>query len=63
MQKKYPSDYVIATGKQYSVREFVNLTLKYLKIKHRWKGSGFNSKCYDEKVGVLLNVIKSIFDL
>ena len=49
MQKKSPSDYVIATGKQYTVREFVNLTLKYLKIKHKWKGAGINSKCYDEK--------------
>ena len=27
-----PSDYVIATGKQYSVKEFVNLTLNELKI-------------------------------
>ena len=61
MQKKYPSDYVIATGKQYSVREFVNLTLKYLKIKHRWKGSGFKSKCYDEKGRCIIECDKEYF--
>ena len=33
LQKKYPQDYVIATGKQFSVKQFVNLVLKELKIK------------------------------
>ena len=46
LQKKTPSDYVIATGKQYSVKQFVNLVLKELKIKFIWKGKGINSKCY-----------------
>ena len=49
MQKKTPNDYVIATGKQYSVKQFVNFTLDELKIKYFWKGKGFFSKCYDEK--------------
>jgi GDPmannose 4,6-dehydratase len=31
LQRKNPSDYVIATGKQYSVKEFINLTLKELR--------------------------------
>jgi GDPmannose 4,6-dehydratase len=48
LQKKTPSDYVIATGKQYSVKKFVELSLIELKIKHRWKGKGINTKCYDE---------------
>ena len=47
LQKKNPSDYVIATGKQFTVKEFVNLVLKELNIKFKWKGNGFNSKCYD----------------
>ena len=29
MQKKIPSDYVISTGKQYSVKQFINLTLNF----------------------------------
>ena len=46
LQKKSPSDYVIATGKQYSVKQFVDLVLKELNIKAYWKGTGVNSKCY-----------------
>ena len=46
LQKKTPSDYVISTGKQYTVKEFVNLVLKNLNMKYKWKGKGFNSKCY-----------------
>jgi len=46
LQKKTPSDYVIATGKQYSVKEFINLTAKELKIKILWKGRGMNEKGY-----------------
>ena len=47
LQKKTPSDYVISTGRQYSVKQFVNLVLNELKIKYFWKGKGINSKCYD----------------
>ena len=35
---KKPSDYVIATGKQYSVKEFVNLVLKELNFKFFLEG-------------------------
>ena len=49
LQKKTSTDYVISTGKQYSVKQFVNLVLNELKIKHSWKGKGINSKCYDHK--------------
>ena len=47
LQKRTPTDYVISTGKQYSVKQFVNLVLNELKIKYLWKGKGINSKCYD----------------
>ena len=47
MQQKKPENYVIASGIQHSVKEFVNLVLKELKIKYKWKGSGLKSKCYD----------------
>ena len=49
LQQKKPKDYVISTGKQYSVKQFVNLVLEELKIKFYWKGKGINSKCYDKK--------------
>ena len=40
LQQKKPQDFVIATGKQYSVRDFVKLVLKNLDMKVEWKGSG-----------------------
>lgn len=51
LQKKNPDDYVISTGNQYTVKQFVNLVLKELNIKFRWSGSGINSKCYDKSNG------------
>ena len=44
LNRAKPKDYVIATGKQYSVKEFVNLVCNQLKIKILWKGSGINEK-------------------
>ena len=38
LQQDKPSDFVIATGKQYSVRDFINLTAKNLDMKIEWKG-------------------------
>ena len=45
-KKKKPSDYVIATGKQYTVKQFINFTLEELNMKYIWKGKGLYSKCY-----------------
>ncbi len=49
MQQKKPEDYVIATGIQYSIKEFINLTAKKLDIKISWKGKGIAEKGYNEK--------------
>ena len=38
LQQAKPEDFVIATGKQHSVREFVNLAAKNLNMKIEWKG-------------------------
>ncbi len=37
LQKKTPSDYVIATGKQYTVKQFINFELKELKMNFMWR--------------------------
>ena len=42
LQQKKPDDFVIATGKQYSVREFVSKAAEELDIKIKWKGKGKN---------------------
>ena len=46
MQKKIPKDYVISTGKQYSVKYFLNLVAKELKLKIIWKGKGLKECGY-----------------
>ena len=42
LQQTKPEDYVIATGKQYSVRDFINIAAKNLDIKIDWKGKDLN---------------------
>ena len=42
LQQKTPNDYVIATGKTYSVRNFIEKVCKYLDIKIIWKNKGIN---------------------
>ncbi len=61
MQQKKPSDYVIATGKQYSVKQFVNLVLKELKIGFYWKGKGIKSKCYMNNGKCIIECDKAYF--
>jgi GDPmannose 4,6-dehydratase len=46
LQRNKPDDYVIATGQQYSVKEFINFTAKELSIVIQWKGKGINEKGY-----------------
>jgi len=50
LQHKKPMDFVIATGKAYSIKEFINLACKILNIKNYWSGRGINEVCY-EKIG------------
>ena len=38
LQYKKPDDWVICTGKQYSIKQFINMVAKSLKIKIKWKG-------------------------
>ena len=53
LQQKKPEDYVIATGKQYSVKFFIELCCKILKIKIKWSGKGIKEaatvKGFDKK--------------
>lgn len=51
LQQDEPDDFVIATGVQYSVRDFVNIASKEMGINIQWKGSGVHEKGYDAKTG------------
>jgi len=42
LQQDHPEDFVIATGKQYSVRNFIDLASNKLKISIEWRGEGAN---------------------
>lgn len=48
LQQDTPEDFVIATGQQKSVREFVNAAAKHLEIQITWEGSGVDEKGYDQ---------------
>ena len=61
MQKKIPTDYVISTGSQYTVKQFVNLTLKELNVKFVWKGKGIKSKCFDSKGNCIIECDKEYY--
>jgi GDPmannose 4,6-dehydratase len=44
MQQDKPNDFVIATGKSHTIREFVELAFSIVGIKIEWNGSGINEK-------------------
>jgi len=54
LQQKKPDDYVLATGIQYSVKDFANIVMLELGIKFHWKGTGVNSKCINTKTGKVI---------
>ena len=51
LQQDEPEDYCIATGVQYSVRDFCNAAYAHLGKKIRWEGEGVDEKGYDEDTG------------
>ncbi len=51
LKAKKPSDYVIATGKSYTVKNFVEEAFKYIGRKIYWKGKGLKEVGYDKKTG------------
>ncbi len=61
LQYKKPDDFIIATGKQYSIKHFVNLVAKKLKIKLKWKGKGLNEKAYNKYNKPIVECDKNYF--
>ena len=51
LQQDKPIDYVIATGKTYTVRDFVEKAFKVIDIKINWSGEGINEIGVDKKTG------------
>ncbi len=61
LQFKRPEDFVICTGKQYSIKDFITLVSNDLNMKIRWKGKGVNEKAYDSKGNCIIECNKKYF--
>ena len=57
LQAKKPDDFVLATGKTYTVRHFIDLAFAEVGIKLEWKGKGVHEKGVDKKTGKTLVAI------
>jgi len=56
LQQKQPEDFVIATGIQHSVRDFVNTAATELGMKINWKGVGVKEKGFDDSGRCIVSV-------
>ncbi len=54
LQQDQPGDYILATGEQHSVREFVELSFSVIGVKISWNGNGIEEQGIDEKTGKVL---------
>jgi GDPmannose 4,6-dehydratase len=62
LQQDEPRDYVLATGVQHTVREFVELAFGHCGLKLDWQGAGVDEKGVDSKTGrVLVDINKKYF--
>jgi GDPmannose 4,6-dehydratase len=49
LQQESPEDFVIATGQQYTVRDFVNVAAEEMGINLTWRGRGLEEKAFDAR--------------
>ncbi len=57
LQQETPQDYVIATGKTYSVRQFVEYAFEYVGIQIEWHGTGADEVGFDKDTGKKLVIV------
>jgi GDPmannose 4,6-dehydratase len=61
LRAKNPSDYVIATGKSHTVKNFVEEAFKYIDIKIAWRGKGLKEIGYNKKNGKILIKVDPVY--
>ena len=61
LQHKVPGDYVVCTGKQYTIKKFINVVAKKLKISIKWKGKGISEKAYDHNGNCIIECHQRYF--
>ncbi len=61
LQQKKPGDFVIATGRECTIKEFVNKTAKIINLRLKWKGNGLNEIAIDQNGKTIVSVDKKYF--
>ena len=61
LKAKKPSDYVIATGKSHTVKNFVEEAFKCINIKISWKGKGLKEVGYEKKTGRIYIKVEPVY--
>ncbi len=61
LQQDKPDDFVLATGKTYTVRDFVERSFRYVGIDIHWQGSGVNEKGYDQQGREIISIHPDYF--
>ena len=61
LQQKKPEDYVVSTGKTYSIKDFINKAVKILNLKTKWTGKGLNEKLLNTSNGKIIVKINPKF--
>ena len=61
LKAKKPSDYVIATGKSRTVKEFVQEAFKFINVKIAWRGKGLKEVGYNKKNGKILVKVDPVY--
>jgi GDPmannose 4,6-dehydratase len=61
LQQKKPDDFVIATGQNYTIKEFINIVSKKLDQKIKWIGKGINEKGINDEGEIIIECKKRYF--
>ena len=61
MQYKKADDFVVCTGKQYTIKQFINMVSKQLDMQLYWKGKGIKEKAYDKFNNCIIECSKKYF--
>lgn len=56
LQQERPEDFVIATGEQHTIRDFVNAAACELDILLEWRGTGMDEKAYDDRGNCVVRI-------
>ena len=56
LQHEKPDDFVVATGKQFTIKEFVEKCLSYLEFDYKWVGESLSEQAIDKENNVFIEI-------